>query len=309
MPFLKRNCYPLYFLRRVLEDVMEQRRYQVGLEQLHGMTPLVRADFPPGKRDTAFLLGSAASINNMTERNWLEVSQAYSIGLNMWLLHDFVPDAYSVEIPGNNSGLYPELRDNYLRLTDLRKEDYADVLTFIRGTAVTQFFLANPVPAFLEGKTRAAFSLRLQGENREDGEKYTRAYGKLLRLNKALSRLPHLVPPGLSASILFLTCLCYLLGFRRVVLCGVELSSTGYFFDDPPAESRMLQEGWPIPQFKRKKVHGTFDRSRYSNNLNVKDKLLLLRESAFEHDGFEVYSGSATSALLPEIPLYDWKVD
>ena len=53
-------------------------------------------------------------------------------------------------------------------------------------------------------------------------------------------------------------------------------------------------------------VHPTFDRKRYSSGVNVKDHFLMLKKYIFDKDGFELFSGNPNSALVPDIPAFQW---
>ena len=99
MPTLQKYCHPLYFERRFIEDLSEQVGYAKGLRAKHGVQLVRREDFAQNIHKTAFILGSGASINNLSEGNWAEIRQNFSIGLNFSLLQDFVPNAYSAETP------------------------------------------------------------------------------------------------------------------------------------------------------------------------------------------------------------------
>ena len=307
MPFLEKNCYPLYFLRRYLEDVMKQREYHLGVRKRYNLKSLSKSDYGDRQSDTAFILGSGASINKMSERNWEEVARHYSIGMNMWLLHDFVPNAYSFEVDDVDNEFVRRETAAFYDLLTLRAEDYKNVLTMIRGSAVTKFYMTNPLPKELEGHTKVAYSLRFLGDDRAAREKYVEMFAKMMRLTRNLPWFPHMVAPGLSASILFHTCVCYMAGFKRVVLGGVDLNSTTYFFEEPLPTSRMAKENWPPPPRRPMvEVHPTFDRKRYSSGVNVKDHFLMLKKYIFDKDGFELFSGNPNSALVPDIPAFQW---
>ena len=308
MPTLQKYCHPLYFERRFIEDLSEQVGYAKGLRAKHGVQLVRREDFAQNIHKTAFILGSGASINNLSEGNWAEIRQNFSIGLNFSLLQDFVPNAYSAETPDypHDPGFEENERALLYQILKLRKDDYKDTYLMIRGTAVPKFFLRNPMAPMLEDRVKMAFSLRFHGDTWETREKYVNNYATVMKLNRKAGWFPFPVAPGLSASILFLTTLCYLVGFKRVVLCGVDLNDPTYFFEVPRQDSRMVQEGWPAPPNPPMVVHPTFNRDRYKARVNVKDHFLMLKKAIFDSEGFELYSGSPTSALLPEIPFYPW---
>lgn len=310
MPLFKRHCFPLYFLRKLGEDFKRDNDPLVELQRLHSLERLKKAHFSRHKGKTAFILGTGGSVNKYTASQWEEVADSFSIGVNFWLLHDFVPNAFSLEIDDRDEEAFNHERDIQFRLLEQRALDYANVLMMTRGRMTFNYLRSNSAPSVLQERLKLALCLRLHGEDVADKEKHIKAYGALLRLNRHLPFCPYLITPGISATILFLTLLCYEVGFRDVVLCGVDLNSSSHFYEDPLPDSRMVVEDWPRPTpqvtQKQSKVHVTFDRKR-GGGFHVKDHLMMVQELLFK-DQFTVYSGSPESALVPELPVYPWGI-
>ena len=51
----------------------------------------------------AFLLGSGSSLLELDESHFASIESGISIGLNLWVLHDFVPDVYYFEGTGDQT--------------------------------------------------------------------------------------------------------------------------------------------------------------------------------------------------------------
>ena len=49
--------------------------------------------------ETIVLLGSAPSINDITQKEWEQIKTCDSFGINFWYLNDFVPTYYFMEPP------------------------------------------------------------------------------------------------------------------------------------------------------------------------------------------------------------------
>ena len=73
--------------------------------------------------DTLYVLGSGASVGRLTRADFDAIAAADSIGLNFWLLHDFVPDFYQFEV-----AVEPERRDTFDAMLTRKAADYAQVL-------------------------------------------------------------------------------------------------------------------------------------------------------------------------------------
>ena len=49
-------------------------------------------------RKKIFIFGSGSSINELSDINYKEINQNFSIGLNNWVFHDFKTDLYLIEL-------------------------------------------------------------------------------------------------------------------------------------------------------------------------------------------------------------------
>ncbi len=304
MPFLERYAYPLYFTRKVLEDAGEQWVPLKELVTAGYVKHLEKRDLLPALGQPVFVLGSGISINDYDSAQWETISAGYSAGMNWWLLHDFVPNMYSVEYPHSKEVLKNEgpcHLESYLRMLDIRAEDYQDTLLMSRGSYQLNWYTRHGVPETHKSRLKMTISLNLRGDSLESVSRYTRWFARILRVNRALPFISTFFLPGLSASILYLVTLFYVIGVKKVVLCGVDLNHSKYFFQEEVPAARRTIEGWPIPLLgDGKRAHGT-----YSTRVNVKQKLLMLQHE-FAGEGFQIYSGSPKSALVPEFPVYEW---
>jgi hypothetical protein len=310
MAYFREHCFPLYFLRRLLEETRAQDQLLRNLSAREKLVRLNRSDLLTQDREVAYILGSGRSINEYGENQWQQIRAGYSFGMNWWLLHDFVPDVYSVELEGlmGQSPSAKEFGRVYFQLLKLRAKDYRNTTFFARGHSSFRYLLDKGVPDELRNsEMRLTLSLRLMGDTLFEVRKAVHCFGFIIRLQRrAPAWFTSFLLPGLSSSVLFLTLLAYVLGFKRVVLCGVDLVASPYFFFEN-LPSRRVSEGWPIPPKERDiRIHPTLDPSRVESGISVKDHLMLFRELVFARDGFEVFVGASSSGLRPEFPVYSW---
>jgi len=119
----------------------------------------------------------------------------------------------------------------------------------------------------------------------------------LLKLNLLSSSLL-----SKRASIICAISFAHKLGYKKVVLLGVDLNNTDYFYSVDPkyAKNKSLMPA----QLQSGDIHATYD-SKVSFAtipyvLNELNRLILKK------DGVKIFVGSKKSALYPEIPFWNW---
>jgi hypothetical protein len=99
--------------------------------------------------------------------------------------------------------------------------------------------------------------------------------------------------------------LATLLGYETIVLCGVDMVNSKYFFDS----SRYSQKDVPIPRAgitNTNRAHETNDIER-GVKMRLENVIYLLDEIILQPNGIELYVENDISALSPRIPVYEYK--
>lgn len=240
--------------------------------------------------DTVFILGSGASINSLTKSQWRSIERADSFGLNFWPIHEFVPTCYVFEEPRDperSEALYAILQskaDAYRHVPIIAKT--ADKLNLERFPSVLRPNLVLSANVALPVNDEASLRRALV---------HMRDRGSLEGL-EALR-----VIPFKRASITYLIFLGLFLGYRKIVLCGVDLRDTGYFYDQH--RSRYQAAGLPVPiTGQTGTVHRTFDRG--VGELTVDRIVYAIDELVLRPAGVQLRVAHESSALHPRVPGY-----
>lgn len=178
--------------------------------------------------DTLFVLGSGASVEELTSAHFSEIASQRSVGINTWPVHTFVPDIFSFEsVPTAGDG-----------------QDFARNLSYLhRGDIIEK----GPTVLILRPKTGEELG-HLSAIPETLGQS-TYLYGRVTPVTRRLSTLQkdidyffdHIAPttPGIlfdsGASVARMIALGIVMGFRRIVLVGVDLNGSGYFWEKNPA--------------------------------------------------------------------------
>lgn len=264
-----------------------------------GISPLdvaeMRSNLPDG--DTLFVLGSGDSVEAMTDSQWDEIRQNTSIGINAWPLHPFTSDIYAFEP-------FDELSTDFEQLfsTVLHAERFASRLPWLllfRPHTELDAKRYRTIPNNLRTNARLYGRFVPLTRQRQDLDKEIRS---LHRWRRKARFHPSLVM-DLGATVVRMVSLGFLLGYRKIVLVGVDLNGSAYFWQKNP--DRLAAAG--IKSFSpghERTIHETMTRET---------KAFVVTEvlEAFAHvlraDGVCLMAGSKSSRLAEFLPVYNWQ--
>lgn len=252
--------------------------------------------------NTLFILGSGASVNRLTNSHFEQISQGYSIGMNAWVSHSYVPDAYSFEADNITAPPSLEIQTMSAALSG-RAVSHPDTLVLLlRPKNPGLIHRMVEIPASLRDRTfmygRQNLATRTDLALRND-------LGPLLSArHKNFARHPVLIDNG--ASVVRMIGVGLFAGFKEIVLLGIDLNSSPYFWEAPDVSPnhRAMRGLYQRPDNTKHDTLETFDRP-YSNLRFIEE----LARGAKRHFGARVYIGTKGSSLSGKLPAYDWDVN
>lgn len=266
---------------------------------VHRMRDLRFADHSRSR--TLFVLGSGASINRITPEQWAFIAQHDSIGFNNWLVHEHTPTYFLFEQVDRRSPHFGAVSSAYAHNLNLARERYARVPILAASSEARPLDLSGFDPA-ITSNFHVLSTLTLQGQARDE----------VLQQVRALSLLGWFSPqPTYSisitkrASLFRILHFALLAGYERIVLCGIDLNNTAYFFQENP--EHYTQQGYRLDHvapLQTGAVHKTLDRS--FGALTIDELIVLLRDQLLAPRGIALHVASDASALYPRIPLFDF---
>jgi len=176
---------------------------------------------------TAFILATGASAADLNDQRLEYIQSQFSIGVNQWILHPMIPDVYSYEVD-------PDVR--LLQALDRPAvKEKLPYLLFLKPSRHADFLNASHLPEFMAENCRLYSRRNIWTRSRQN------IYRDFRRISGALGllRKPDVLLDN-GASIARLITLCALMGFRRIVLVGVDLNSVEYFWHRKPELIRHL---------------------------------------------------------------------
>jgi hypothetical protein len=247
------------------------------------------------KSDTLFVLGSGSSINHISEDEWGVIRESDTLGFNFWVLHDFVPNFYVFE-PTHIS----PWRECFLRAHHLRCDDYQGTVNILKdGERDKKRKLLDYIESLPE-KFRQNLYLSWDWEIPDESvDSFTETI-RLLKKNGYLtsSRMPCYRK---RASVFYIILLALRFGYKEIILCGVDLSDSQYFYE----EKRDIYSdmGGPVrPVLRNMNVHKTNDTAY--GELTISRLIEILNQEVLLPSGIELSVAFRSSKLYPMLPSY-----
>ncbi len=295
-PLLIRG-YFLYYLCRYLPKYEDCRRRgsfarlgDLDLEKLK-------------KSDVLFIMGSGPSINRITPERWKGIERGDSIGFNLWLYHPFVPSMYFFEStspyspPGwsKPDEVYNRVVSCLLGAMEARAEDYRDVPKVVMDLVqkIEDQYVFH-VPTGWRTNLYAAYTVPLIARDAAEfryGLSYLVGKGIFRRRPRTSFLFKH------CASISSLVSLGAIMGYRKIVLCGIDMTETSHFYNDPELFPATRDLYFDPPEG----AHLALQAYAWGNT-PIDVVLLELKRQVLDPAGIELYVENPGSALCPRIP-------
>ena len=236
-----------------------------------------------------YILGSGASIADLSDRAFELIGKHDSIGFNFWLVHDFVPTYYLAETSpaaGRNSVFFDLLSQRQVDFANTplilqykhwrrHQKGFGDIPARLRNNVYLHapWALLSPHPAVVSWQIKRWCKRRASRE----------------------WRLMHLLHhrATLCLAIVF-GAVC---GYSKLVLVGIDLRDTRYFWE---VDDRRWS-GRPVPDnIQENEIHATADARLNSSlrTLPATEFLLQLKTLWLDPAGIEVTVANPESLLI-----------
>jgi len=247
-------------------------------------------------RKKVFILGSGASVLEISAAQFREVEQSPSIGFGAWPLHYFVPTLIAL---GPTRGL----------------EDYTRVFT----TVMERPDIVAKKPEVLLLRSSLPADLGMFGDLPGQHWERTRIYGRVSPISRTIPGLrqelnywlkPQSNPSEFSlqfdsgSTLLRMMSLAIKSGAEEIVLLGVDMNSPEYFWETDP--SFLVNNGFS--SFHTGQTEGSHDTTFAGRRpFSVIDAVREMHSVFKTVRGGKIFVASPQSALAELLPLFTWK--
>lgn len=284
--------YPAFLRTYYLKYLLSESRKDEYCRRKLGIRPFSEIEVKALKSsDILFILGSGASINQISAARWEIIRRHDSIGFNSWPIHPFVPTLYFIEAIQEDHPY--SMFEPLCRITRQRARDYAKVVKVV--TELRNAFPGRRFAGFSEipGTWHALRTIPVAARTDEEF-----AYGlHFLQRRRLFQPEGHIETVFKQATTLScLIALAIRMQYRKIVLCGVDLNHSQYFYQDPELypETASL-EFWP----RNGGRHAI--NSPMPWRITIESVILEMKRQLLEPADIQIFVENRSSALWPKI--------
>lgn len=278
-----------------------------------GLPILKKSDLagdPSVHPETLFILGSGESVLATSRTQWSKISQVTSVGIGAWTIHPFVPNFLALEhiervpdrdgIEDGETGLERSYREA-LEGWHLREEvqRLQPRILFFRPPIVSDVSRLIPLGNYWQSRT---FLYGRVGPSSTNIGELSREIALYLGLARA-GVIPFHLPFDTGTTLVRLVLLAALAGYRRIVLNGVDLRHSRFFWE---AEPSLLQNRGMSHFFSPEdgEAHSTETTGRFP----ASEVLPIIARALMRAFGTRLLVAHRESWLSTVLPVFDWKV-
>lgn len=244
------------------------------------------------KTEVLFVLGSGSSINRLSQKNWDYIRLHDSFGFNHWVCHEFVPDFYMFEVPRDRA-----TKNILIHNLQCVWEEYSAIPKILKPLSPYRPPEIDGLPAFLVEDLIYCHTISVGGENKEAYRKNLEAIEVFCKRegmgfpsvkHQARASLDQIINFGLGA------------GYEKIVLCGVDLNSISYFYEE---ESPRIRADVIKPSMNpHGEVHRTMDPA--VGSLTIDQVIEVQNNFLARERGASIHVAFRSSALYPMLPSF-----
>ena len=230
--------------------------------------------------DRIFVLGGSETISDIEDWQWAQVAEHDSISMNWWPVHDFVPTYYYSNYPRD-----PAYFAHYRRILGPRVQAYKDTVFLLsRNRVLRRGLHPRVLPELFSHEATCCFYEYVKPIAVPDKREFKRT----LYYRGGLSLILDLI---------------YKLGYREIILLGVDLRNSVHFYDHYPEMQWQFETGYSEPvEKKRYQKHGIL-----LHDIPVSDYIYALHDEFLSPQGISLYVGSRVSLLAERIPVWTFR--
>jgi hypothetical protein len=237
--------------------------------------------------DTIFIFGSGPSINDISKEQWEYINTHDSFGINYFFLKRVPTTFYycGYEPTSNHTLELSFANDEKLRSL------YQKSIWFLPSKVIYRLYHPRIIPSFFPQNTKLAIfdvppSIQFDNDRHFLAEDFKRSI---------------LYRSTISTAIYLADCI----GYKNIVLMGIDLHTYHHFFDDYEVFCE-IRKKYYYDQHKLGKEN-TFEDllpKKESKKRTLEEYYYAVNELYFQPKGTNIYVGNKNNMLSPRIPLF-----
>lgn len=288
---IRKLFYPVYFFKKLNFD---KKAYNHRIKDISSQVIFNKKisvlDYK--KSDKLFVLGSGSSISHYSSIEWQTISNHDSIGFNYWLIHRFVPTYYVFEVPYGGS-------DKFFEILSMRAKEYSNVPLIMKDAITMHKKISHLlIPKTLLNNFFILEDYSIPGSNLFEFKKSLN-YLKLFGFFKTKNVVHKIFKK--RASLSYIIHFAIMFGYKDIILCGVDLNDTSYFWEINKDYYQSI--GIPLPETNQYgNTHRTLNKE--FGDLTIDEVLYAINDVILKPRGIKLSVAKKTSALFPELGAF-----
>jgi hypothetical protein len=242
------------------------------------------------KSDTLVILGSGKSILDISKDEFERMKSVNTFAMNFWCYHDFVPDFFCFEGFKGKQKSYEIWKEHLLS----NNKNYEN--TIFLGNAVGIFnTIGNLCDAYLDFPKSVKNSLILyttRGVFVSSRNNFLNYHNEKFKKLKSPAGPYQAFRASLSIALQF----AYLMKYKRIILYGIDLNNSGYFWKNWEIKSHLKTNAGKSEE----EMHNTALNNKWRG---IQDYIYHINDKIFKPEGIVVEVANKSSLLYPNIPF------
>lgn len=252
--------------------------------------------------DTLFILGSGASILSYSDKIWSIIGKHDSFGITNWLIHDFAPTYYSFEysrLKANreifNKNLF-KAAEKLKHTVVFPKISKPNLLPYIDNTPVFQ------IDSYPKQLLKHSYVLPIMPGSRQNIIELEKELEELKKSGKYSPREFYDFSLSFTVSLDNIIHFAVIAGYKNIVLCGIDLNNTKYFYREN--EKYYLNKGYQIPESQQLNTNIHNNINPMKRGITVDKLFNSIDNIILKPFAIKLYVALKSSALHPRFNSY-----
>ena len=239
-----------------------------------------------------FVLGSGSSINELSSKNFDEINNNCSVGINKWIFHDFIPNIYMIEL-NNDYDLNEKIR---LQILFILKKKSKDPIFLIYNLANSNVDIQKWTKNMDPEKVFFYKFLRPNIFKKEVKKEIL----SLLKFLPKINKISNVITLGAGSTAERVIVLSLLFGSSKIILLGIDLNNTKYFWSQKDTNFKNIQSG--------QENHGYhLTALKKFGGIPAQETILILSKLAKKYFNSKIFISTKRSLLSSKLEKYVWE--
>lgn len=289
--------FKILFLIKLIFRIIISYSNHFYIRYYYGYNESIKKIYQLINGKTIYILGTGASVNDYNNKDWDEINENISIGINYWFLHEFVPDIIQIELISSKKTYYSEL---IIHIMNKRKNEFKNTIFLIKSNYLLwhKYSNLNWILKNIPKELRKNIIFSKDFPNIASNLNEFKMEYSILNKIRFFER-NSIFKYDVRASLGYCTSLLIQNKVEKIILCGVDLNNGYHFYDKKTSYYNKLYEIY-LDEYEEEGTHQTEDKNFFE--LTISEVIYFFNEK-FENK--LIFLKNKTSTLYPKVKIFN----